>query len=75
MKRLIWCVRALQPKERLGEKGRDQDQAVRRSRRDLEDVEEQMGECANIGRGRTAMYGPVRTGTSGEITTRPFEMF
>ncbi|KAG5385188.1 hypothetical protein IGI04_036658 [Brassica rapa subsp. trilocularis] len=29
-KRLIWCVRALQPKKRLGERGRDQDQAVRR---------------------------------------------
>ncbi|CAN6989872.1 unnamed protein product [Brassica rapa subsp. trilocularis] len=34
-----------------------------------------MGECAIIGRGCTAMYGSVRTGTTREITTRPFEMF
>ncbi|KAG5374316.1 hypothetical protein IGI04_042355 [Brassica rapa subsp. trilocularis] len=29
-KRQIWCVRTLQPNKRLGERGRDQDQAVRR---------------------------------------------
>ncbi|KAF3597436.1 hypothetical protein DY000_02021051 [Brassica cretica] len=62
-KRLQWCVcadhEAIHPNLFLA-----------KSRRDLEDVEEQMGECANIGRGRTAMYGPVRTGRDQNMSGR-----